>query len=89
MSTLTFQGRHNSVWDAIFQNESWTSIVQCHGLNPILLDQDLHSIYDMDDMVEKQCVYILLITGDKSGDICSHSLVFMDSLRPHTYNKTA
>ena len=28
------------------------------------------------------------MTGDESGDIRSHSLIFIDSLRPHTYNKT-
>ncbi|KAL5351073.1 hypothetical protein ACLOAV_004648 [Pseudogymnoascus australis] len=43
----------------------------------------------MDDTAENQCVYILLMTGDKSGDIRSHSLIFMDSLRPHMYNKSA
>jgi len=40
------------------------------------------------DAAGNQCVYILLMTGDTSGDIRSHSLIFMDSLRPHTYNKT-
>lgn len=88
MSNLIFQGRHNNVWDAIFENESWTSIVRCHGLNPILLGRDLHSIYNIDNTADNQCVYILLMTGDESGDIRSHSQIFMNSLRPHTYSKT-
>jgi hypothetical protein len=54
----------------------------------MLVGRDLHSIYNMDDIVEDQSLYIVLMTGDKSGDIRAHSLIFMDSLRPHTYNKT-
>jgi hypothetical protein len=88
MSKLIFQGRHNRVWDAVFRNESWTSIVSCHGLNPMLVGQDLHSIYNMDDTIDNRCVYMVLMTGDASGKIRSHSLLFMDSLRPHTYNKS-
>lgn len=88
MSKLIFQGRHNRVWDAIFRNDSWTSIVLCRGLNPILLGRDLHSIYNIDATIEDKDVYIVLMTGDKSGDIRSHGLIFMDSLRPHTYNES-
>jgi len=87
MSTSLFQGKNNRVWNAIFQNETWTSIASSHGLNA-LVGQNLHSIYDIDHTIENQPAYIVLVTGDKSGDIRSYSQIFIDSLRPHTFNET-
>jgi hypothetical protein len=72
-STPLFQERHNRVWNAIFQNETWTSIASSHGLNPTAVGQNLHSIYDIDHTTGSQWAYIVLVIGDKSGDIRSYS----------------
>lgn len=87
-STPLFQERHNRVWNAIFQNETWTSIASSHGLNPTAVGENLHSIYDIDHTTGSQWAYIVLVIGDKSGDIRSYSQTLFDSLRPHTFNET-
>jgi hypothetical protein len=43
----------------------------------MLVGQDLHSVYEIDSMVEKEWAYIVLITGDAKGDICSYLLIFV------------
>lgn len=78
----------DNIWKEIFQdNDIWTSIATHHGLNPMLVGQDLHSVCEIDFMVGKEWAYIVLITGDAKGDICSYSKYLFDSLRPHTFDK--
>lgn len=78
-----------NIWEDIFQdNEIWTSIASHHGLNPVLVGQDLYSVYEIDPIIEKEWADIVLIAGDTKGDICSYSKYLFDSLRPHTFNET-
>lgn len=44
-----------NIWEDIFQdNEIWTSIASHHGLNPVLVGQDLYSVYEIDPIIEKE-----------------------------------
>ena len=90
MPTSGFQERHNRVWEGIiFQNKTWTLIASSLGLNPALIGRGVPAIYHGTDGSETPQVYIVLVTGDKSGAIRFYSKVFLDSLRPHTFCRVA
>ena len=80
------QQKHSSIWSAILKNESWTSLATSQGLNPALVGQNLHNLYDCEDIKNAKPAYIVLVTGDSSGDIRFHEQVLLDSLRPHIFN---
>jgi hypothetical protein len=84
---LPWQQKHSNVWSAIFQNENWTSLATSQGLNPVLVGQNLHNLYDCKDIRNAKPAYIVLVTGDNSGDIRYHQQILLDSLRPHIFNK--
>ncbi len=88
MSTFNSQEKYSKVWEGIFQNQMWTSIASSHGLNPALVGQDLYTLYDGNHDPETWSAYIVLVTGDKTGDIRFHSKTFLDSLMPHTFCET-
>lgn len=82
--------RHNNVWDGvIFRNMSWTLIASSRGLNPAIIGRDVPTIFNGTHDLEYQQAYIVLVTGDRTGDIRFYSKVFLDSLMPHTLCKAA
>ena len=80
------QAKHSEVWSLIIQNEVWTSIASYHGLNPVLIGQNLNKLYNTKPSESPKPSYIVLMTGDRSGDIRFHRDVFLESLQPHTFN---
>lgn len=80
------QQKHSNVWSAILKTENWTSLATIMGLNPALVGQNLHNLYDCEDTRNGQPAYIVLVTGDSSGDIRFYKQILLDSLRPHTFN---
>lgn len=42
----------------------------------------------MNETIDDQSAYMVLLTGDESGDIRLHSQIFMESLRPYIFNQS-
>lgn len=87
MSALSSQERHSQVWEGIFEDETWTSTASDLGLNPVLLGEGLHSIYNGTNNECAAPAEIALITGDISGDIRFHRKTLFESLRRHTFRE--
>lgn len=85
MSTFNCQEKHHKVWDGFFQNHTWTSIASSLGLNLAVVGQNLRAVYNGNHGMDTPPAHIVLVTGDKSGDIRFHRKTFFDSLRPHTF----
>ena len=83
----TQQEKHSRVWNMIFQNEDWiTKATTEFGVNPILIGPNLHAYYNNDSQKYKPA-YMVLETGDRSGDLRFHKELFLKSLKPHTFRK--
>ena len=85
-SLVLQQQKHSNVQSAILENENWSLIAASQGLNPVLVGQNLHNLYDCEDTRNAKPAYIVLVTGDKSGDIRFNKQVLLDSFRPHIFN---
>ncbi len=76
--------KHSDIWHKIFKNgDSWTAIASRQGLNLSLIGYDLCNLYH-DPM---QPAYIVLSTGDKSGNIRHDKARLLKSLRAHHLNE--
>jgi len=72
--------RHSSIWDLILKpDEVWTPLAVEMGLLPFLVGCDLHKIKDQ----ATEPAFIVLLTGDKTGNIRQHRDKLLSSLRPH------
>jgi hypothetical protein len=72
--------KHSGIWDQILKpNDDWTPIAMDMGLVPLLTGHDIHKIEE--DTEEP--VFIVLLTGDKTGKIREHRDKLLSSLRPH------
>lgn len=81
--------KHSDVWNKIFKdNEKWSLVATRQGLNPVLVGDDLHSLYhNLEQHDPKQAAYIALLTGDKCGDIRYDKTELLASLRAHYWNE--
>jgi hypothetical protein len=80
----------SKIRSAIFQDETWTKIASTQGLNPVLIGQELHKLNESMVTGKTDKSYIVLVTGDKSGDIVFYKQAFLDSLRrPHVFDAHA
>jgi hypothetical protein len=76
--------KHSSVWNKILKDdEEWTSIGTKRGLNPILVGDGLHDLYEDPE----QPAYLALLTGDKTGIIRHDKTKLLASLRAHHRNE--
>lgn len=76
---------HSEIWSKIFKDHIWTSIATRQGLNPVLLGDDLHSLY-RDPMLP---AYLVLLTADRTGNIQHDKVKLLASLRPHHWNENS
>jgi hypothetical protein len=76
--------KHADLWDRLLREEdTWTPIATRQGLNPFLIGDDLHTLFDD----PKQPAYICLATGDKTGNIQHDKMKLLASLRDHHFNE--
>jgi hypothetical protein len=59
------QRKHSDICGHIFKDEKWCSTVTRQGLNPVLVGDDLHKLYDN----PQQSAYLALLTGDKTRNL--------------------
>lgn len=72
--------RHSSIWDLILKpDEDWTSFVEDMGLLPFLAGHDLRKIKP--GVTEP--AFIVLLTGDETGNVRHHRDRLLSSLQPH------
>ncbi len=84
--------KHSKLWNSIFENENWLSVMSERGLNPVLIGHDLHQIYHAENIKTKtKSTYLVLVLGyDGDGGkyekpyVADKSGVLIDSLIPHT-----
>lgn len=82
------QIKHSDLWSSIFQDGTWISKATTEfNLNPILIGCDLNLICDPVDRQQGQSRYLILVSGDPTGDIQYQKDVFLISLRPHSFDK--
>jgi len=55
-----------------------------HGLNPALVGRDLPDIYNGFQDLEARQAYLVLMTGDQTGDMCFQNKISLESLMPRT-----
>jgi hypothetical protein len=88
--------KHSRLWNSIFQNEDWLSVMIERGNNPVLIGHDLHYIYHTKDIKTKtksktKSKYLVLVLG-YDGDGRKYNKPYVtdkmglltDSLKPHT-----
>lgn len=75
--------KHSDIWKHVFRDEKWCLIVKRQGLNPILVGDDLHKLYDD----PQQSAYIALLTGDNTRNIRHEKSKLLASLKPHDLNE--
>jgi hypothetical protein len=75
--------RHSSIWKMIIKDEEeWTSAATKRGLNPVLIGDGLHGLFND----PKQPAYLALVTGDNSGDIRYEKAKLLSSLRAYDWS---
>ena len=83
------QEKHSKVWHAIFRDTTWiTKATTEYGLNPLLIGCDLYDCY-ADDFPQAQSTYLVLVAGDRTGDLRFEKDMFLESLKPHKFHKEA
>ncbi|PMD60257.1 uncharacterized protein K444DRAFT_528693 [Hyaloscypha bicolor E] len=76
--------KHAGVWDRIIREEdAWTPIAIRQGLNPVLIGDGLHTLFND----PTQPAYICLSTGDKTRNIRHDQTKLLASLREHHFNE--
>jgi acyl-coenzyme A thioesterase PaaI-like protein len=76
--------KHADIWDMVLrEGETWTPVATRQGLNPSLIGDDLHNLFND----PKQPAYICLSTGDKSANIRYDKMKLLASLREHHFNE--
>ena len=70
----------HGIWEKIFKDITWPSLVKSMGLKLILVGDGLHKLAD------KQC-YLVLVDGDFSGDLRYKDPKILECLNPHHFNK--
>jgi hypothetical protein len=76
VTRLSNRESHQMLWDSIFGDYKWLNdIVEDFGANPILVGTRLKS----------KSGYMVLLSGDISGDVTYTKDFFFSSLKPHKY----
>jgi hypothetical protein len=86
------EDKHSRVWNSIFQNENWFSVIIEKGLNPVLIGHDLHYIYHAKNIRPKtKSKYLVLVLGYNGNGgkhnkpyVTDEMNLLIDSLMPHT-----
>jgi hypothetical protein len=69
--------KHDKVWDTIFpKNKTWLSVASKMGLIPVIVGQDVSTLYNG----SREPAYIVLVTGDYSGDLRLQKQLLLDCL---------
>jgi hypothetical protein len=85
------EDKHSRLWNSIFQDEKWLSVMVESGLNPVLIGHDLHHIYHTKDIKTKtKSKYLVLVLG-YNGDggkydkpyVTDKMDLLISSLKPH------
>ena len=79
------QQAHIDLWKLIFLSEAWLSkVTTTFGLNPVLIGRDLeHCLYTGPTASS----YLVLVAGDRTGDLMYAKEVLMRSLVPHDFDE--
>jgi hypothetical protein len=76
--------KHADIWDRIFrEKDTWTPTAIRQGLNPSVIGDGLHTLYND----PKQPAYLCLLTGDKTRNIRHDKMKLLTSLREHHFNE--
>jgi hypothetical protein len=76
--------KHADVWHSMFrEKDTWTLIAIRQGLNPFVVGDGLHTLYND----PKQPAYLCLLTGDKTRNIRHDKMKLLTSLREHHFNE--
>lgn len=79
------QYHHAQIWNAIFEAEP--SVAADLNLNLALVGRDLQNLYKSKDINKAKRAYIVLVTGDMSGDIRYRYKDLRQLLKDHTFNE--
>jgi len=73
----TLKHKHDTLWDIAFpKNKKWLSVASAMGLVPALVGQGVRTRYDG----SREEAYIVLVTGDYSGDLQLRKQLLLDCL---------
>ena len=81
------QERQGQLWNSIFKDFKWiNTLFNDFRINPILIGRDLHHYHNIKGIKATSPSYLVLIAGDRSGDLRFKKQRFLKSLLQHRFN---